>query len=229
MTAGEYLQTPLQFLKGVGPRKAADFTRAGLSTIEDLLFRFPAALRRPQPPADDRVAPRRPDGLDCRRDHHRRTARHAASGRADLRGVAPRRVRHGAPVLVQLGVPEGSDQAAHPDGRVRHVRAQPVDGPADHQPAVRGHRQRRDRDASHRPYRPDLRTRAVDHSEDAAEAGGRRVGGASRRSARAAAGRRAPGTAAAGSPRRARRDALPGRPINRSRCSTAFVRRHSAD
>jgi ATP-dependent DNA helicase RecG len=41
MTAGEYLQTPLQFLKGVGPRKAADFTRAGLSTIEDLLFRFP--------------------------------------------------------------------------------------------------------------------------------------------------------------------------------------------
>jgi len=41
MTAGDYLQTPLQFLKGVGPRKAADFTRAGLSTIEDLLFRFP--------------------------------------------------------------------------------------------------------------------------------------------------------------------------------------------
>jgi len=35
------LQTPLQFLKGVGPRKAADLKKAGLNTIEDLLFRFP--------------------------------------------------------------------------------------------------------------------------------------------------------------------------------------------
>ncbi len=35
------LQTPLQFLKGVGPRKAADLHKAGLQTIEDLLFRFP--------------------------------------------------------------------------------------------------------------------------------------------------------------------------------------------
>lgn len=32
---------PLQYLKGVGPRKAADLKRAGLLTIEDLLFRFP--------------------------------------------------------------------------------------------------------------------------------------------------------------------------------------------
>jgi ATP-dependent DNA helicase RecG len=37
----EYLQTPLQFLKGVGPRRAADLQRVGLSTIEDLLYRFP--------------------------------------------------------------------------------------------------------------------------------------------------------------------------------------------
>jgi ATP-dependent DNA helicase RecG len=37
----ELLQTPLQFLKGVGPRKAADLKRAGLITVEDLLFRFP--------------------------------------------------------------------------------------------------------------------------------------------------------------------------------------------
>ena len=35
------LQTPLQFLKGVGPRKAADLKKAGLNTVEDLLFRFP--------------------------------------------------------------------------------------------------------------------------------------------------------------------------------------------
>jgi ATP-dependent DNA helicase RecG len=37
----EYLQTPLQYVKGVGPRRAAEFKRAGLLTIEDLLVRFP--------------------------------------------------------------------------------------------------------------------------------------------------------------------------------------------
>ena len=40
-TPDEVLQTALQYLKGVGPRKAADFARAGLHTIEDLLYRFP--------------------------------------------------------------------------------------------------------------------------------------------------------------------------------------------
>jgi ATP-dependent DNA helicase RecG len=39
--SADYLQTPLQFLKGVGPRRAAEFKRAGLETIEDLLYRFP--------------------------------------------------------------------------------------------------------------------------------------------------------------------------------------------
>jgi ATP-dependent DNA helicase RecG len=37
----DYLSTPLQFVKGVGPRRAGDLARAGLSTIEDLLYRFP--------------------------------------------------------------------------------------------------------------------------------------------------------------------------------------------
>jgi len=37
----EVLATPLQFLKGVGPRRAADLQRAGLITVEDLLYRFP--------------------------------------------------------------------------------------------------------------------------------------------------------------------------------------------
>jgi len=36
-----FLSTPLQYLKGVGPRRAADFEHAGLLTIEDLLYRFP--------------------------------------------------------------------------------------------------------------------------------------------------------------------------------------------
>ncbi len=31
-----WLATPLQFLKGVGPRKAADFARAALHSVEDL-------------------------------------------------------------------------------------------------------------------------------------------------------------------------------------------------
>ena len=35
------LQGSLQYLKGVGPRRAADLQRVGLSTIEDLLYRFP--------------------------------------------------------------------------------------------------------------------------------------------------------------------------------------------
>jgi ATP-dependent DNA helicase RecG len=35
------LSTPLQFLKGVGPRKSADLKRAGLTTVEDLLYRLP--------------------------------------------------------------------------------------------------------------------------------------------------------------------------------------------
>ena len=35
------LATPLQFLKGVGPRRAADLARAGLHTLDDLLHRFP--------------------------------------------------------------------------------------------------------------------------------------------------------------------------------------------
>ena len=37
----DWLATPLQYLKGVGPRKAADLASAGLHTVEDLLYRFP--------------------------------------------------------------------------------------------------------------------------------------------------------------------------------------------
>jgi ATP-dependent DNA helicase RecG len=35
------LQTSLQYLKGVGPRRAADLRNAGVATVEDLLYRFP--------------------------------------------------------------------------------------------------------------------------------------------------------------------------------------------
>jgi ATP-dependent DNA helicase RecG len=41
MPAADTLQTSLQYLKGVGPRRAADLQRSGLGTLEDLLYRFP--------------------------------------------------------------------------------------------------------------------------------------------------------------------------------------------
>ncbi len=40
-THDEVLATPVQYLKGVGPRRAADLENAGLRTVEDLLYRFP--------------------------------------------------------------------------------------------------------------------------------------------------------------------------------------------
>jgi len=40
-SSDELLATPLQFQKGVGPRRAADFAHVGLHTVEDLLYRFP--------------------------------------------------------------------------------------------------------------------------------------------------------------------------------------------
>jgi ATP-dependent DNA helicase RecG len=39
--SSDVLATPLQYLKGVGPRRAADLARAGLATVEDLFYRFP--------------------------------------------------------------------------------------------------------------------------------------------------------------------------------------------
>ena len=41
VASSDYLQTPLKYLKGVGPKRAADLQRAGLATVEDLLYRFP--------------------------------------------------------------------------------------------------------------------------------------------------------------------------------------------
>ncbi len=39
--SSDWLAQPLQFVKGVGPRRAADLERVGLLTIDDLLLRFP--------------------------------------------------------------------------------------------------------------------------------------------------------------------------------------------
>ena len=46
----DLISTPLQFIKGVGPKRAADLARAGMQTVEDLLLRFPLRY-------EDRAAP----------------------------------------------------------------------------------------------------------------------------------------------------------------------------
>ncbi|MCB1162275.1 DNA helicase RecG, partial [bacterium] len=38
---GQGLLRPVQFLKGVGPRRAADLARLGIETVEDLVLHFP--------------------------------------------------------------------------------------------------------------------------------------------------------------------------------------------
>ena len=79
------LATPLQFLKGVGPRRAADLDRAGLITLEDLLYRFPLRYEdrsRLQP-----IASLKPGqtGVDRRPRAELRPALHAAARLQDLR------------------------------------------------------------------------------------------------------------------------------------------------
>ena len=39
--AADDLQTPVQYLKGVGPRRAAELAGAGVQTVEDLLLTLP--------------------------------------------------------------------------------------------------------------------------------------------------------------------------------------------
>ena len=41
MSPDTFLNTPLQYLKGVGPRRAKEFAKAELLTVGDLLHRFP--------------------------------------------------------------------------------------------------------------------------------------------------------------------------------------------
>jgi ATP-dependent DNA helicase RecG len=41
VASSDVLSRPLRYLKGVGPRRAADLGRIGLTSVEDLLYRFP--------------------------------------------------------------------------------------------------------------------------------------------------------------------------------------------
>ena len=166
----EVLETSLQFLKGVGPRKAADFARAGLLTDRRSAVSLPAPLRGSQPAAADRRAPRGPDRVDRRRDRPVRAPADAAAGLQDLRSARPRRQRRGARRLVQLAVPARRDPPAPAGRALRDARAQSVRRPAAHQPGLRAARGRRGRHAAHRPHRAGLRAGGIGHAEDAAAA-----------------------------------------------------------
>ena len=74
------LETPLQYLKGVGPRRAADLQRVGLATVEDLLYRFP--IRYEDRGRFQTDASLRPGRVGVGR---RRGASAAASGRRAVR------------------------------------------------------------------------------------------------------------------------------------------------
>jgi ATP-dependent DNA helicase RecG len=40
-TAAEGLRTPIQFVKGVGPRYSQALEKLGITVVEDVLFHFP--------------------------------------------------------------------------------------------------------------------------------------------------------------------------------------------
>ena len=133
----EVLQTPLQFLRGVGPRKAADFQRAGLRTLEDLLYRFPLRYEdrsRLQPIA---VTARRADTASVSGELVQCGLR--ATRRPGFR-IFEALVRDASGAvrgsLVQLVLPEGSAAATSAARAARHARAKPVRA-AVHQPRFR--------------------------------------------------------------------------------------------
>ena len=69
----DLLSTPLQYVKGVGPRRAADLERVGLLTVEDLLLRFPLRYedRAALLPVAKLASRRDGDGRRRRRDERR--------------------------------------------------------------------------------------------------------------------------------------------------------------
>ena len=103
-TADEVLATPLQFLKGVGPRRAADLEHAGLHTVEDLLHRFPIRYEdrsRLQP-----IATLKPGQTASIAGAHPelRPSLDAAARIQDLRGARRRRERPAARRLAEPAV-----------------------------------------------------------------------------------------------------------------------------
>ena len=151
------LTTPLQFLKGVGPRRAADLERAGLLTIEDLLYRFPIRYEDRSRLQTDRVAEARADRasiagrvLSCGLRSTRRPGSRSSRRRR-------RRHRIAARVVAQSAVSARRLRARAARRAVRPGRDARARRPAAHEPAVRNPRRRGRRDDPHRAHRAGLR------------------------------------------------------------------------
>ena len=170
----EVLQTPLQFLKGVGPRKAADFAARRPQYRRRPPLSISAALRGSQPAAVDRVAARRADRVDRRKvitaDCAARGVRACASSRRCC--ATPGTVRSR---LVQLGLSEGPDSRGSGWWCTARSSAT-VTGLQIHEPAVRVVD-----DDETETSTPAASCRSTsgrdDHAEDAAPARARRAAG----------------------------------------------------
>jgi ATP-dependent DNA helicase RecG len=170
----DYLQTPLQFLKGVGPRKAADLKRAGLRTVEDLLFRFPLRYEdRSQLQPIRTVKPGQTVAISGEVLH----ASLQTTRRAGFRLFA---------ALIQDA--SGQIQAVWPNqaflkdvirahqhvvlyGKAEHWGSRGLQITDPEFEVIRDGEPRRDDDAAHRPHRPGLRTHGERDDEHAAAAG----------------------------------------------------------
>ncbi len=131
----DYL-APLQFLKGVGPRRAADLQRAGLHTSKICSTAFRSATRTAA--SFQTIASLRPGavGLDRRRSGQQRRPADAPAALQDLRAAGPRRDRLAARDLVQPAVPRRRLPPASARHPVRQAGAD-LARPAAPEPAVR--------------------------------------------------------------------------------------------
>ena len=215
------LATPVQFLKGVGPRRAADLEHAGLLTVEDLLYRFPAPLRRPQPAPADRDVEVRPDGGrvgPCARQQ--RTPIDAAAGIQDLRSGDRRRHRIDASGVAEPAVPQRHLHARPARRALRTGRGARFRQPPNHQPAIRDSRRRRRRNDPYGTDRAGVRKNGDGHAEDATPARLRCAPEAASRVAGSAARRRSPAARASVAVR-----GLDGHALSTGRCRGGDIER----
>ena len=144
MITPDFLLTPLQYLKGVGPRRAADLMREGLRTVDDLLCRSADPLRGSQRSGThcgpDAGAP----GVGLGTGAELPAPHDPAARLPDLRGAHPRRAAGCDPRgVAQPAVPAGRAATGTSrsccSARSRRARRRP----AVHQSGLRAHRSRR--------------------------------------------------------------------------------------
>ena len=172
IASDDWLLTPLQFLRGVGPRRAADLERVGLLTAEDLLAAFSAALRGSCRPSCRwaRCVPARPSPSSAR------SSPPACAPRGDpgfrlFELVDSRRDGIRARRVSQSGVSEGRVSSG-PAGRALRRRRVPQRAAAHQSRSTRcssGEARRGRRDRSRRSHRADLREGRIGDDAHAAD------------------------------------------------------------